>query len=47
VVGYAGVIINVHAYNQSMARKEAYADAFTKSLRAAGIERVYSNSGMD
>lgn len=37
---------SVGEFNQSMARKEAYADAFAKVLREAGIE-AYSRSRMD
>lgn len=41
-----GVDIWVSAYNQSMVRKEAYANAFAKVLRDAGIN-AYGDSRMD
>jgi hypothetical protein len=45
--GYpSGLQISVHAYNQSMQKKEVYAAAFAKVLQEAGIE-AYSNSRMD
>lgn len=42
-----GMQIWVSAFNQSLARKEAYADAFVKVLRDAGFERVSTGSRMD
>lgn len=41
-----GVTVWVHEFNQSMARKEAYARAFAKVLTDAGI-RAYASSRMD
>jgi hypothetical protein len=41
-----GVSIFCHDYGQSLTRKEAYADAFAKVLREAGI-RAYGESRMD
>lgn len=43
---YGGVSIWVHEYNQSMARKEAHAEAFAEVLREAGI-KAYGRSRMD
>lgn len=42
-----GVSVWVSEFGQSMARKEAYASAFAKVLRAAGFSRVYAESRMD
>jgi hypothetical protein len=42
-----GWCIWVSLFNQSMARKEAYASAFAKVLRNNGIENAYSDSRMD
>ena len=41
-----GVELWIHAFNQSMARKEAFARAYAEVLRDAGIE-AYSGSRMD
>jgi hypothetical protein len=41
-----GVCVWVGEFNQSMARKEAYAAAFADVMRAEGI-RAYANSRMD
>ena len=41
-----GVTMWVSEFNQSMAKKEAYAYAFSEVLRAEGI-RAYANSRMD
>jgi hypothetical protein len=41
-----GMMLWVSAFNQSMARKEAYAAAFAEVLRAEGI-RAYAGSRMD
>ena len=41
-----GFWIWVNEYNQSMTRKEAYADAFVKVLQNHGI-KCYANSRMD
>jgi hypothetical protein len=43
---YGGMQIWVHEGGQSMARKEAYANAFAEVLKAAGI-KAYSGSRMD
>jgi hypothetical protein len=43
---HGGVSIFCHDYGQSMTLKEAYADAFAKVLREAGI-RAYGESRMD
>jgi len=42
-----GVYVWVHQFNQSLARKEAYARAFARVLKEAGIRRVYVQSRMD
>ena len=44
---YGGVTIWVSDYNQSMQRKEAYANAFAKVFIDFGYERTYSMSRMD
>ncbi|MBA2631053.1 MAG: hypothetical protein H0U84_08555 [Thermoleophilaceae bacterium] len=46
---YGGVSAWVRGFGQSMARKEAYAQAFARTVREAGIEglTVYSASRMD
>jgi hypothetical protein len=41
-----GVQVSVHAFNQSLTRKEAYAHAFANVLSAAGI-KAYADSRMD
>jgi hypothetical protein len=41
-----GLMIWISDYNQSMARKEAFADAAAEVLRANGIE-AYAQSRMD
>jgi len=41
-----GVQLWISDFNQSMTRKEAYAQAFAKTLRAEGIE-AYAGSRMD
>lgn len=43
----SGLSIWVGGYGQSMARKEAYAHAYSRVLREAGFERVYGGSRMD
>lgn len=46
--GYpSGLHVWVGGYGQSMARKEAYAEAYARVLREAGYERVYADSRMD
>ena len=42
-----GMMLWVWEFNQSMVRKEAYAYAFAKVLRDAGVEKVYPGSRMD
>jgi len=42
-----GVTVWVGDYNQSMEKKEAYADAFAEVLRDNGIDRAYAQSRMD
>jgi hypothetical protein len=45
--GYpSGLAISIHAYNQSLARKEAHAYAMAEVLNEAGI-KAYGNSRMD
>lgn len=44
---YGGVTVSVHQFNQSLTRKEAYANAFAQVLRDAGIQRVNVGSRMD
>jgi len=41
-----GVVLWVSEFNQSMARKEAYANAYAKVLKEAGVE-AYADSRMD
>jgi len=43
---YGGIALSVHAFNQSLQKKEAYAYAFSKVLNAAGINS-YVESRMD
>jgi len=43
---YGGVTVWVHDFNQSMTRKEAYAGAFARVVREAGI-KAYCMSRMD
>lgn len=43
---HGGMEIWVHQFNQSISRKEAYADAFAKVLTEAGI-KAYSGSRLD
>jgi hypothetical protein len=45
--GMGGAYIWVSDYTQSLQKKEAYANAFAKSCRDAGINRVYASSRMD
>jgi hypothetical protein len=42
-----GMMLWVYEFNQSMVRKEAYANAFAKHLRDAGFDKVYPGSRMD
>jgi hypothetical protein len=42
-----GMMLWVYEFGQSMVRKEAYAHAFTRHLRDAGLDKVYSGSRMD
>lgn len=44
---HGGVNIWVSDYGQSMTRKEAYAQAFAKTLYEAGYDKVYAMSRMD
>ena len=44
---YGGVTIWVSAYNQSMIRKETYAETFAEYVRTAGNINAYANSRMD
>lgn len=39
-------LVRVHQFNQSMTRKEAYAQAFAKVLQSHGLQ-AYSHSRMD
>jgi hypothetical protein len=41
-----GLMIWVHQFNQSMQRKEAYAAAYARVLREAGVQ-AYADSRMD
>lgn len=41
-----GIHIHVHQFNQSLTRKEAYAEAFAQVLKAAGIS-AHAASRMD
>lgn len=43
---YKGVSVWARGFNQSLERKEAYAEAFAKVLRDAGI-KAYAGSRMD
>ena len=43
---YGGIDMSVRGYNQSMTRKEAYAEAFAEVIRATGI-KAYAQSRMD
>lgn len=43
---YGGVSLSVHAFNQSLQKKEAYAHAFARVLNEAGIN-AYVESRMD
>ena len=45
--GRGGVSVWVREFGQSMARKEAYAGAYAKTLRDAGFDKVYAGSRMD
>lgn len=42
----SGLAISCHDFNQSIARKEAYAEAFAKVLRENGIS-AYAHSRLD
>lgn len=42
-----GVQIWISAHGQSIARKEAHADAMAEVIRSAGIERCYAGSRLD
>ena len=43
---YGGIAMSVHAFNQSLQKKEAYAYAFARVLESFGI-RCYVESRMD
>lgn len=43
----SGLCVWVSDYNQSMQRKEVYADAFAKTLRDNGVADAYAGSRMD
>jgi hypothetical protein len=43
---YGGVTVWVSEFNQSMQKKEVYAEAFSKVLKEAGI-KAYASSRMD
>lgn len=46
--GYPGGLeISVHAYNQSLQKKEAYAQGMAEIFRGAGIVNAYAQSRMD
>jgi len=42
-----GLCFSIRAYDQSMQKKEAYAEAYAAVLREAGIPGVYAESRMD
>ena len=44
---YGGWYMSVREFGQSLARKEAYAEAFAKTLKESGMDRVYTDSRMD
>ncbi len=44
---YGGWYVSVRAFGQSLTRKEAYASAFARVLKDAGMEGVYVDSRMD
>jgi hypothetical protein len=44
--GYNGTFLSVQLFNQSVERKEAYANAYAQTLRNAGID-CYSHSRLD
>jgi len=43
----SGLQISVHDYNQSMQKKEAYAQAYASVLRGYGVEEAFAASRLD